>query len=158
MEKGQLVEEVIELQRQVNRLFRDSTDDAWMVMNLTRAQLKSLFFIGREKDANFRKLAAALSLSPSNLTGIIDRLVEQGLVTRNDDPADRRVVILRVTEKGETLIANLREHWTKQISAILEHMSSESLSFLIDGYSALLKAAEVNEKGKTGKAEDDNSR
>ena len=143
-----MVEEVIELQRQVNRLFRDSNNDAWMAMHLTRAQLKSLFFIGREKDTNFRKLATALGLSPSNLTGIIDRLVEQGLVTRNNAPGDRRVVVLRVTEKGETLIADLREHRTKQLSSILENMSSDSLSFLFNGYSALLKTAEVNEEEK----------
>jgi DNA-binding MarR family transcriptional regulator len=148
MEKKQLVGEVILLQRQVNRLFRDSNSDAWMAMNLTRAQIKSLFYIDREKDANFRKLATALGVSPSNVTGIIDRLVVQGLVTRNDDMGDRRVVFLRTTKKGEALIADLRENRTKQLSAILEHMSSESLSFLINGYSALLKAAEVNKEKK----------
>jgi DNA-binding MarR family transcriptional regulator len=120
-----------------------------MAMNLTRAQLKSLFYIGREKDANFRKLATALGLSPSNLTGIIDRLVAQGLVTRNDDQGDRRVVILRVTEKGEALIVDLREQRAKQISTILEYMSSEELLVLAKGYSLLLKSAEVREKENT---------
>ncbi len=148
MERRQLIEQVIELQRQVNRLFRDSNIDAWMVMNLTRAQLKSLFFIGREKDTNFTKLADALGLSLSNLTGIVDRLVEQELVTRNHSPEDRRIIFLRVTEKGEALIADLREHRIKQLSAMLDRMSSESLSFLAEGYSALLKAAEVHKKEK----------
>lgn len=150
MERRELVEQVIELQRQVNRLFRDANSDAWMAMNLTRAQLKSLFFISHEKGTNFSKLAGALGLSPSNLTGIVDRLVEKGLVTRNDSAEDRRLVVLLATDKGEALIADLREHRVKYLSAILEHMNSEELSVLAEAYSALVKAAEVHEKEEVG--------
>ncbi len=148
MEKRHLVEEIIELHRQVNRLFWDSSSGAWMAMNLTRSQLKSLFYIGRERDVNFRKLAAALGFSPSNLTGVVDRLVEQGLVTRNDNPEDRRVIDLRITEKGGALITDLREHRTKLLSDILEHMTTEEISLLARGYAVLLKAAEVHQKEK----------
>jgi DNA-binding MarR family transcriptional regulator len=146
MDRRELVEQAIKLQRQVNRLFREANSDAWMAMNLTRAQLKSLFFIGRENGTNFSKLADALGLSPSNLTGIIDRLVEKGLVTRSDNVEDRRVVVLLATDKGKALIAGLREHQVKYLSAILEHMNSEELSVLVEAYSTLVKAAKVHEK------------
>jgi DNA-binding MarR family transcriptional regulator len=148
IEKRQLIEQVIELHRQVDRLFRDPNVDVWIAMNLTRAQLKSLFFISREKETNFTKLAATLGVTPSNITGIIDRLVKQGLVTRNANPKDRRIILLRVTGKGEALVADLREHRIKQLLVILEYMNPQDLSSLIGAYSALLEAAEVRKKEK----------
>jgi MarR family transcriptional regulator, organic hydroperoxide resistance regulator len=148
IEKGQLIEQVIELHRQVDRLFRDPNVDVWIAMNLTRAQLKSLFFISREKETNFTKLAGTLGVTPSNITGIIDRLVKQGLVTRNPNPKDRRIILLRVTGKGEALVADLREHRIRQLLVILENMNPQDLSSLIGAYSALLEAAEVRKKEK----------
>jgi len=52
-----------------------------MDLSLTIGQLKSLFFIDFEGSTNFKKLATALGVTPPNVTGIVDHLVEQGLVT-----------------------------------------------------------------------------
>ncbi len=72
-------------------------------------------------------LAAALKVTPSNVTGIIDRLAEQGLVTRAANPEDRRMLMLQLTPKGEQLISNLRERRTSQMSSILKSMPADEL-------------------------------
>src|SRR5919201_4348808 len=48
-------------------------------------------------------LAAALHCDSSNVTGIVDRLEERGLVRREPDPRDRRVKMLVLTPKGESM-------------------------------------------------------
>jgi DNA-binding MarR family transcriptional regulator len=48
-------------------------------------------------------LADALHCDSSNVTGIVDRLEERGLVRREVAPGDRRVKMLVVTEEGERL-------------------------------------------------------
>ncbi len=147
VEKAQLIQQVVELQRKVNRVLRRQTPDAWMELSLTLAQLKSLFFISNEGNTNVRKLAAALSVTSANVTGIVDRLVEQGLVSRAENPEDRRMLLLQVTDKAQALITDLRERQTSRLSEILDYMSPDELSMLAQGLSSLLKACELYQKG-----------
>jgi DNA-binding MarR family transcriptional regulator len=146
MEKAQLIRQVIELQHKVNRMLRRQVPDAWMELSLTLAQLKSLFFISSEGNTNVRKLAAALSVTSANVTGIVDRLVKQGLVTRRENPEDRRMLLLQVTDKGRALITDLRERQISRLSEILDYMSPDEVSILAQGLSSLLKACELCQK------------
>jgi DNA-binding MarR family transcriptional regulator len=50
-----------------------------------------------------RDLAGVLHCDSSNVTGIVDRLEERGLVRREAAPGDRRVKMVAVTEEGERL-------------------------------------------------------
>lgn len=152
-EKAELIKQIIELQQQVNRFLGQYAPEAWMELNLTIAQLKSLFFIASEGAINFRRLAAALGVTPSNVTGIIDRLVEQGLVSRVENPEDRRMLLLQATDKGEALLANLRESSISHLSDILDRLNPKELSSLARGLGALVKAAETS-RGEN-KDEDD---
>ncbi len=140
-EKEAVINEVIKLQRRVNRTLRQYTPNAWMDLNLTIAQLKSLFFIAEEGSTNFRRLAAALGVTPSNMTGIVDRLVKQGLVSRQESPEDRRMLLLETTDKGRALLAKLRESRITRLSDILAQLSLAELSALAQGFAALARAA-----------------
>ena len=143
MEKAQLVKQITDFQREINQItYKMAPDDAWMQLSLTIAQLKSLFFIANEGGTNFRNLAAALSVTPANVTGIVERLVEQGLVSRTENPDDRRMLRLEPTGKGQVLLADLRERQIARLSEVLERMNSTELSTLAQGLSSLLKACE----------------
>jgi DNA-binding MarR family transcriptional regulator len=50
-----------------------------------------------------RELAGGLHCDPSNITGIVDRLGDRGLVERGSAPGDRRVKTLMLTEEGTAL-------------------------------------------------------
>lgn len=53
-------------------------------------------------------VADKLHCDASNITGIIDRLVQQGLVTREELERDRRAKQLSLTPKGEAFMAEIR--------------------------------------------------
>jgi DNA-binding MarR family transcriptional regulator len=150
MDRSDLISEIIKLEHRANRLIRQHSLDAWMELNLTIPQLKSLFFIANYPSTNSSKLAAALGVTPSNVTGIVDRLVEQGLVSRQENPEDRRALVLKVTEKGEAILSDLRERRTSKMLGILGRMSMEELSYLARGLSSLVKAAEIGEEKGEG--------
>jgi len=143
--KASLIEEIIQLQRQVSRALRQGELDVWMELSLTIAQLKSLFFISNEGSTNFTRLAQALCVTPSNVTGIVDRLVEQGLVSRRENPENRRMLVLQPTERGEALIASLRERKIGQLSELLSCLNEEQLSTLAQGLRFLAEATEVRQ-------------
>lgn len=148
IDKTDKIYEVIKFERRLNHALRQYAPDAWMNLGLTIGQLKSLFFIANEGTTNFRKLAAALGVTPSNVTGIVDRLAEQGLVTRNECPQDRRIVLLQATQKGETILAKLRERRRNHMVEILSHLNSEELSTVTSGLKLMVKAAETDEREK----------
>jgi MarR family transcriptional regulator, organic hydroperoxide resistance regulator len=142
MEKSELIRDVAELYRRVNRSMRNRGPDAWMQLNLTILQVKSLFFMSKHGFTNFKNLATALKVTPSNLTGVIDRLVEQGLVSRTENAEDRRMMVLRATEKGETLVSELIEKRLNYLTKALTHLTPEELGVIKHGLSLLAVAAE----------------
>lgn len=145
MEKEELIREIIELQRKVDRARRQYELDVWMALPLSIAQLKSLFFISNQRSTNLGKLAAALGVTPTNVTGIVDRLVKKGLVTRTESDQDRRILLLRATDDGEELVAKLRERRRGHMSEVLARMSVDELATLAQGFASLVKAVEVHE-------------
>ncbi len=146
MDNSQLINEILELQRQVSRTLGQYAASVLIDSGLTMTQLKSLFLITSRGSTNFRKLAEALGVTPSNVTIIVDRLVQQGLVSRTEDTEDRRMMILQATDKGYTLLSNLRESGMKLMTEILSLLSIEELSTLAQGLSAFIKAANTYKK------------
>jgi DNA-binding MarR family transcriptional regulator len=48
-------------------------------------------------------LARSLHCHDSNVTGLVDRLEQRGLIERGSNPKDRRVKLIALTKTGETL-------------------------------------------------------
>ena len=135
------IAEIIEFQQETNRLLGNFAAEPWIELSLTIAQLKSLFFIASRGKTNFKKLADALGVTPPNVTGIVDRLVEHGLVSRTENPEDRRIMLLQITTKGRDLLHNLQQNRASHMSNILEQLDQEEISSLHRGMKALIEAA-----------------
>jgi MarR family transcriptional regulator, organic hydroperoxide resistance regulator len=143
MDKNRMITDIIELQRKIDRFRRGTTIDAWMKLPpVTMPQIKSLFFISNQGSTNLGKLAAALGVTPANITGIVDRLVEHKLITRVANIDDRRMLMVRTTPKGEELVATLRERSRTYLSKALIGLDPDDLASLSRGLASLLKAIE----------------
>jgi DNA-binding MarR family transcriptional regulator len=142
MHKSELVQEVVELQRQVGRIIGQRAPTVWIDSGLTVTQLRSLFLIVNKGSTNFRRVAEALNVTPANVTGIVDRLEEQGLVSRTQNPEDRREMTLQATTEGHTLVSNLKEAGIKEMTRILSLLRPGELAALVQGLSAFIRAAD----------------
>jgi DNA-binding MarR family transcriptional regulator len=150
MDRAGLISQVIELDRQVQRVVRRRSADAWMGLNLTVPQIKTLFFVSNQPGANPTRLAAALGVTPPNVTGIVDRLVEQGLLSRRDSDEDRRAHVLNTTDKAESILSGLRGRRTDVLREIYEHLEERDLSQLAESLSKLVEAARAYEEKNAG--------
>ncbi len=141
--KENLIQQVIGLEEEFDRLITDYRAEEWLLLDLTINQLKSIIYIYKKNRINPKGLADALNVTPSVVTGIVDRLVLHGLVERkaSEGSTDRRVQWLVVTDKGESLLDNIRQKMISNTSEILETMSTEDLAALVQGISAFIKAA-----------------
>jgi DNA-binding MarR family transcriptional regulator len=140
MVKKETVEELIELQRKIDRDRRQYELDAWMSLNLGIGQLKTLFFISNRGATTTGKLATALKVTPTNVTGIVDRLLEKKLITRTGDPDDRRVLLLRTTPQGDELVAELRQNRRERMSELFNRLSEEEASIVAQGLKIMVRA------------------
>jgi MarR family transcriptional regulator, organic hydroperoxide resistance regulator len=68
-------------------------------------------------------LARILHVHPSTLTGILQRLVEQRLLARADDPVDRRRAVLRLTAQGRRANSVTRGTVESAVANALEGVS-----------------------------------
>jgi DNA-binding MarR family transcriptional regulator len=141
-DKTELINRIKSLQMRIAHCMRDDAPDAWLGLNLTIVQLKSLMFIKHRGITNFKMLATALRVSPPNVTGIVERLVEQEFITREENPQNRRMQLLKLTTRGENLLTELHERGDTKLTEILSFLSLEDLSRLAQGLTALAQAAE----------------
>ncbi len=68
---------------------------------LTSVQAKVLMFLDEATPMN--RIADTLCCDPSNITGVVDRLEERGLLAREEAPTDRRMKLLHVTSAGKKM-------------------------------------------------------
>jgi len=66
-----------------------------------------------------------LSCDASNVTGIIDRLSAQNLITRREHPQDRRIKAVVLTEKGNDLKEEIIEEIRAHESPAFRNLSEE---------------------------------
>ncbi len=73
------------------------------------------------------ELAEKLLRSGGNLTLVVDNLEKAGLVLRERDPADRRFVVVKLTDKGAKFIAELFPKVVANVSREMNRLSSTEL-------------------------------
>jgi DNA-binding MarR family transcriptional regulator len=97
-------------------------------------------------------VAGFLSVTPRNVTGLVDNLEASGLVERVPDPADRRATIVRVTAAGETAAARGRKVHEASLGELMGILSEEEMLQLRHLSTKLLRAVEevsAAERSKT---------
>ena len=80
-------------------------------LGLTPSRTHLLWELGHRGPVPQRVLAEALKVTPRAVTGLVDALAADGLVTREPHPTDRRATLVTLTPRGEKLVAQLeRDH------------------------------------------------
>jgi DNA-binding MarR family transcriptional regulator len=80
------------------------------------------------------QLSAALLVSNGNITGIVNRLIDELLVVRTLESDDRRIATVRLTRKGREAfrrMARAHEKWVDQMFAGLTQAQMEQLMKLL---------------------------
>lgn len=110
---------------QVSRLLRRSFDERARGIGVTRPQWQVLSLLTFHAGINQGGLAEILEVEPITLGRMIDRLQDAQLVERRPDPADRRAWRLFLTERGQTLLDQLRPFALETYDIALEGIGEE---------------------------------
>ncbi|HEY3337063.1 MAG TPA: MarR family transcriptional regulator [Propionicimonas sp.] len=110
--------------------------------DLTMQQVRVLSHITKDPGITGHELGERLGVSAPTASGLIDRLVEKGLVTRVDDTEDRRVRRLHATELGLDVIRQMDSMFGRALGVVIQLLSMEDLDLLVRGAKAMLDALE----------------
>ncbi len=105
--------------------------------DLTLQQLRAFSVVFGRGQVAVSRVAEALGVKANVATGIVQRLVDRGLVERNEDPVDRRVRLLTVTDKGAALIEEVGSIVLAKGRVMLERLSDAQLEQLRDILAAM---------------------
>jgi len=110
-------------------------------VGVTMSQAKVLYLVQAETGLRMSELSARLGVSLSTVSGVVDRLVDQGLLNRHDDPADRRQVVVGITDAGTTQLELFRELNAGQFREMLARIDEADLAVVEHALHILATAA-----------------
>jgi DNA-binding MarR family transcriptional regulator len=97
---------------------------------VTASLLSALWTIERLGPITLGDLATAERVQPPTITRIVSRLEESALVTREVDPADRRVARIALTGQGRRLLDTTRSRRTAYLAKALRSVRPEDRAVL----------------------------
>jgi MarR family transcriptional regulator, organic hydroperoxide resistance regulator len=100
---GEIAEHLFALADRLRAAF----DEVVAGFELSPPQAKALRYVTEAGPVPMRELACRLRCDASNVTGIVDRLEQRGLVERRADRADRRIKSLVATARGAEIAGDL---------------------------------------------------
>ena len=101
-------------------------------LNLSLAKFEALIAIENAPDdvITMSNLSKELSVSNANITGMINRLLADGLVLKKALPTDRRIYCVTISDKGRTMLENAMEMHTIWVKELMESVNSEDVNFM----------------------------
>jgi len=112
----------------VTRLARRLRQEA--EAGVTPSMLSALSSAERRGSLTMRDLCHAEQVQPPTMTRIVAALVEAGLVVREADPSDGRVVWVTVTPEGRRLLDRSRRRKEAYLAKALRSLEPEELRSL----------------------------
>ncbi len=108
---------------------------------ITLAQCHALVEIGGVGPVSLNDLAERMGLDKSTLSRTVNHLVMQGYCERQDDPADRRYVAIRLTEAGTAMYERVKGGIEGYFQGIYNAIPAERRGQVLQSVELLARAA-----------------
>lgn len=141
-DREHLIADIMGAQERLQHLFAYDRSDPLFTSHLTLSQLRIIMLLARHGSVSGGELARMLGVSLATMSGMVDRLVVQDLVTRTEDQHDRRIRRIGLTKAGTTLIGSILNAGEEKMRALLSRLSAEELELVTQATLLLVRAAE----------------
>ena len=76
---------------------------------------------------SFKQLGEKTLISKSSLTGVVERMVQKGLITTQDNPDDARSHMLKLTTKGQKIFDKAFPEHLKHLEKVFQKLSKKQM-------------------------------
>ncbi len=120
---------------------------------LTPPQFDVIATLGNTTGMTFRELGDKTLITKGTLTGVVDRLVDKGLVRRDEFPGDARCFKVVLTPTGEQEFRRVFQPHLDYLSQAFQRLPAQHMAELTDGLIRLRRELEVSKQEKTKQKE-----
>ena len=127
-------QEVIEQIRSFNRFYTGVIgllDQHFLDSPFSLTEGRVLYEIRHTENCSAKKIREKIGIDEGYLSRILDIFRKKGLITKAPSSEDRRLHIIKLTEKGRKEFASLNDHSDKLISRIIEKLSEDEREELV---------------------------
>ncbi len=114
-----------QLLAQVSQIFRSVSDSFTEQVDIPRGQATVLCVVAKQDGITQSEIAEQLSVQGATVTKMLQRLEEAGLVSRQRDPEDNRLVRVRLTEAGCQKERSINEQFGSMQELIFKGIGEE---------------------------------
>jgi DNA-binding MarR family transcriptional regulator len=144
-----LDEQIIVALRRISQAIDTYSRYLWQEHGLTSPQLGALRELKRHTDVTPGRLAELLHVTPQTMAGIVNRLLQRGLISRQRDERDRRSYMIHITDEGLRLAdaapSLLRDRFCSEL-ANLEQWEQTQMLATLQRIAEMMSAANVEDE------------
>jgi len=137
---------VANLFQEVMILFKQSMSKVFEDSGITAPQGMVLGILSKENRIKITELSSKLSLPNSTVSGILDRLENQGMVVRERSEKDRRVVYASISPQYMDIHRDFHKKIKLRIENVMNQGTSEDLNDIFKGLNTLKKLLSAPDK------------
>jgi DNA-binding MarR family transcriptional regulator len=142
-ERAAAIDRIMRNQKRITHLFAFDRSDPLLTAHLTMPQFRVLLVLALRGGNASHDLAASMGVSLATITGIVDRLSAQDLVTRREDQRDRRVRRVELTPAGQELIDGIVAAGANNQRRLLARLDPDQLATVERALGIMITAAEA---------------
>lgn len=137
MQRGQTDAEIFYWISRVYKAIKREFNRRLESMDLTYVDFLILMNL-RESQRSMVSLAKEILMTQAGITAAVDRLEERGLVRRERDSQDRRVINVKITEEGLKVLEKALQIYTEMAEELLREVNKEDKTKLMELLSLLM--------------------
>ena len=115
---------------------------SFLTESLSVPQFRMLAFLDRHPGASLSQVAEHLGVTRATASNLTERLVQKNLVSKVENPQERRHIVLNLTEIGKYHLQQVRAMTSARIASVLADLPKEQLQSVVEGLTVLYNAFE----------------
>lgn len=134
------IEEVRETVKKLVRVFQLFERDQIKVYGFTTSQCYCMLELLNSDGLTMNELSEKMNLNTSTMTRIVDKLVRDKYIVRERYEKDRRIVVVRLTDKGREATLDLSKSLNQYYEKIINNLPEGRVNEVLEAVSLLLDA------------------
>lgn len=109
----------------------------------SKSEIFAMLLVDRNGEVIMSQMSSYINIPMSTATGIVDRLVKNGFMKRERSESDRRIVTIRLTDRGKEIVEGFKSFIMERVRAVNEHLTEDERRML---YNIFIKVIEILNK------------
>ena len=125
-------ETVVNIFNAYNRISKSINTPQLTKVDLTSSQIKVLITFSDMESFTMTELSNEHSVSVSAMTSMVDRLIQSGLLKRDKDDTDRRIVRVCLTDKGKKMVGHLMNARKQALEEFMIQLNDSEIKLFLE--------------------------